>query len=174
MNIRGLARTILESVSVGDHWPAAGGDAEVVHIDGERIFVHYPGHPPSINQIYREHELDRQKKIDAQEARKHSEKQAASALPAEVSKGPSFAFVSHLTPMQQGKVASALTAPKSLNGHSQPIHKHVEDMVHKGYRVSTVKGERRLSHGDTGAYFREKDLGKWALDYAEWLTHHGG
>ena len=61
---------------------------------------------------------------------------------------------------------AALARVVSADGRLISRRSLVDEKIEQGYRVSTHKEGRRLSHPD-GRYLSESAIGKTAMDYAE-------
>lgn len=72
------------------------------------------------------------------------------------------------TPMQRGKRIKKLSSPVNLKGKVDSLKNHVDNLVSQGYTVKTIHGETGLASKDD-SFFSMKDLGKFAMEYAEHL-----
>ena len=70
----------------------------------------------------------------------------------------------------RARILSTLTRVIRVNGRHMARVQFVKTYVFdEGYRVKTVRGERRFTSPSEGSYFAEKDISKTAMDFADFL-----
>jgi len=77
-------------------------------------------------------------------------------------------FESTLTPTSRARAIEALNAKIRINGVFQTRKQYIRDRVAQGAVVST-NSEGRVLQSPDGSYMRQRDITKFALDYAEYL-----
>lgn len=78
-------------------------------------------------------------------------------------------YLAQFPPLRRAKIEAALVHYTTWNSRKDGGSRFqlIESLIDEGYKVETVRGERRLT--DSDGFYREGALTKTGLDYAEWL-----
>lgn len=162
---QGRARQVLEKITMGGNpryvvgtgydgkSPETDRNGELVRPDDIQNLIDRETRMWSANKVTRDRDAERQKTEDEREA----------------ARVDLDGFDAKLSPLQKGKAVAALTKMISRNGKSMSVRDVVRQCVKDGWTVEDSRHSGRILSAPDDRFLSEKQLGKIALLYAEFL-----
>lgn len=164
---QGRARQVLEKIKMGANEryvvgtgyngesPEKDRNGELVPLDQIGALIARESKMWAANKVSREHDAERQRETEKREAdRIHLD-----------------GFDAKMTPINRGKAVAALTKQINRNGKSISIRDLVRSLVSQGWVLENSSHSGRILSGPDDRFLSEKQLGKIALQYAEFLIN---